>query len=135
VCPKFDPKGVPLRQCLLSNRDPHPPSPATAPLLAGLLLVMGVLLLSACGGAASTAALPQTGVLWCEDCAAIGMDVNLWSGADRPAARVVGRLPHGTPVMILESRRNTTESQTYYKVQAQGQTGWVPATLIRLQEE
>ena len=130
---RLDPKGVPLRQRLPPNRAHYPPPRAATLLLLGLLLWTGLLLLCACGGVAVDAAPPQTGVLWCEDCAAVGMDGNLWSSADRPAAQVVGSLPHGTPVTVLEARRNTTENQTYDKVRAQGKTGWAPAALLRLQ--
>jgi len=79
-----------------------------------------------------TATLVQTGRLWCEDCAAAGMNVNLWSSYDRTAAQVVGSLPDRTPVTVLESKRNNAEARMYYRVQAQGFSGWVPETLIRL---
>lgn len=80
----------------------------------------------------ATATRMQTGRLWCEDCAAAGMDVNLWSNYNRTAAHVTGRLPHRTPVTVLDSKRNSVEGRMYYRVQAQGFSGWVPETLIRL---
>ncbi len=60
------------------------------------------------------------------------MNVNLWSSYDRTSAQVTGSLPHRTPVTVIESKRNDAEARMYYKVQAQGRTGWVPETLIRL---
>jgi hypothetical protein len=69
------------------------------------LLVLAVL---ACGSSDSRPAAtsapsepePFTALLWCEDCADVGMDINLWDSPDRDY--VTGSLPHNTIVSVLD---------------------------------
>ena len=65
----------------------------------------------------------RTATLWCEDCAAIGMKINLWNLPQR--TQVVGSLPHNTRVIVLE--QETHDGRTLYQVSGSGQTGWVTA--------
>ena len=74
-----------------------------------------------------------TATLWCPPCAQAGSPVVLWErvgdGVSRGAK--VGELPHDTAVSVLAEAWSTAEGRAYYKVAAQGQKGWVPATFIK----
>jgi len=60
--------------------------------------------------------------LSCKDCADIGMLINLW---DSPArGQVIGKLPHGHAITILESREG------HCLVSGDGQKGWVSAAMV-----
>lgn len=66
-------------------------------------------------------------MLFCEDCAAAGMAINLW---DAPGGRVTGHVPHNTPAQQLE--RRTIDGKAYVRVRTDsGQTGWLAASLVR----
>jgi len=43
---------------------------------------------------------------------------------------ILAEIPNGTPVAILEQKRNSS-NQLWYKVQVNGQTGWIFSGLIR----
>lgn len=97
-----------------------------------LVLAAGV---AGCGGRAAEAeparaptAAPRPVVLFCEDCAAAGMEINLW---DAPNGRVVARVPHNTPALELE--RRTVGDARFVRVRTDdGKTGWLAALLVRL---
>ena len=74
------------------------------------------------------------GMLWCPDCAAANMPVNVWSHWDRSRATVVWRAPHHQRVFVIDEHYHSSERRTYYKVRSldRGREGWVPETLIRV---
>jgi hypothetical protein len=71
--------------------------------------------------------------LWCPPCEQGGSKIILWEkvgdGISRGAK--VGELDHGTPVSVLAETWSDAEGRLYFRVQAQGQTGWVPDTFIQ----
>jgi len=91
-----------------------------------LAMVVGVFL-TACGQSAPvpTPIAAQPAWLCCSECAEIGMDVFLWSWDGHKRVRGVGRLPHGTQVLVLESERGD-DGRSYYHVvrQHRGPGGW-----------
>ena len=65
--------------------------------------------------------------LYCPDCAAAGMQINLW---DAPNGRVIARVSHDTPA--TELGRRTIGGKTFVQVQTNdGQMGWLAASLVR----
>jgi len=65
--------------------------------------------------------------LVCEDCADIGMEINLWSTPSRSG--VAGSVPHNTPATVLET--SVYQGVLHYKVRARGITGWVSELFIQ----
>lgn len=75
---------------------------------------------------------PQTSggqaILVCQDCAEIGMNINLWTepGDLASGARVGGSAPHNTKATILD------QAAGWYKVKASnGATGWLQAEFVK----
>jgi hypothetical protein len=66
-------------------------------------------------------------VLWCPDCADIGMKINLWNSPQR--SQVVGMLPHKTTVTMLE--KGTHDGRILYRVSGKGQSGWVTVEFLK----
>jgi hypothetical protein len=112
--------------------------------LTALVAVLGLILMVACEATAGptftpgptlrpTAAPKPTvtpigqAILWCQDCADIGMEINLWNAPQR--SQVVGSLPHGTRVTVLE--KATCEGRTLLKVRGDAQMGWVTAEFLK----
>jgi len=75
-----------------------------------------------------------TGRLYCPECAADGITINLWQNGAANRGRVVAQGQHNATVQVLSKRYDSTESRYYYRVRvtATGATGWVPETLIRV---
>jgi hypothetical protein len=67
-------------------------------------------------------------VLQCSDCADIGMEINLWDSPERN--KVVGSVPHGAGVFVLDSRTSSTDGRTYFRVKRGEVTGWVSSSFI-----
>ncbi len=76
-----------------------------------------------------------TATLWCPACEKANSAIILWEkvgdGVSRGAK--VGELRHSTPVSVLAESWSAAERQTYLKVAAQGQKGWVPEVFVRKQ--
>ena len=74
-----------------------------------------------------------TATLWCPACESANSAIILWEkvgdGVSRGAK--VGGLRHNTPVSVLAESWSAAEKQTYLKVAAQGQKGWVPEVFVR----
>lgn len=76
------------------------------------------------------AALQETTVtLVCEDCAEIGMDINLWDSPERNS--VTGQVPHGTEATVIEVEYNSDEARDYYHVEAGSESGWLPEDFVQ----
>ena len=71
--------------------------------------------------------------LWCLPCEQAGSLIVLWEqvgdGVSRGAK--TGELPHDTPVEVLAREWSAPEQRAYFKVAAEGQEGWVPATFVK----
>ena len=98
-----------------------------------LLIVMGAIAVLSSGCASESSApaavaqpttYPVT--LVCEECADIGMEINLWSTPSRSG--VAGSVPHNTPATVLET--STYQGVVHYKVTADGITGWVSELFV-----
>ena len=78
---------------------------------------------------------PAFGKLFCPDCAAAGLPVNLWEHGRAARGKIVGRGEHGDRVEILGRQWETSESRHYYRVRVSetGAEGWVPETLIEVE--
>jgi hypothetical protein len=78
-----------------------------------------------------------TATLWCPACEQDNAAIVLWErvgdGVSRGAK--VGELKHNTAVSVLAEAWSKAEEQTYLKVAAQGQKGWVPAAFVRKQSQ
>lgn len=66
--------------------------------------------------------------LVCEDCAAAGIKINLWSDPDRGS--VVGSVPHGTSATIIDDARSS-DGRLVYKVRAASITGWITSNFVK----
>lgn len=80
------------------------------------------------------ATIPMEGSLWCPDCAAEGMPINLWERGSANRGRIVAQAYHGDEVVVLDRNRDAEENRYYYEVGVlkTGAIGWVPETLIQL---
>jgi len=57
------------------------------------------------------------------------MNINAWDAV--PRTRAVCRIPHGTPVTIVEARHEASEDRHYFRVQSSSScVGWIPETFI-----
>lgn len=67
----------------------------------------------------------------CAECAALGMDINLWSkpGALPRGAVVVGSVQHGTECDVTD--RQVVDDVLYYYVVCQRSAGWLDAVFIK----
>ena len=65
--------------------------------------------------------------LFCPECAAAGMKINLWASPNRVG--VAGSVPHNTRAIVIETA--TYDGVLHYKVQANGITGWVSQSFIQ----
>ncbi len=74
-----------------------------------------------------------TATLWCLPCDQAGSQIVLWEKVGDGISRggQVGALPHDTTVSVLAEVWSAPEERTYFKVTAEGQTGWVPETFIK----
>lgn len=60
--------------------------------------------------------------------------IPLWEGWGTDRGNIVGRLKHDTAVSVLEARRHTDGTITYYKVRTEaGLQGWVSEEVIQFQ--
>lgn len=80
-------------------------------------------------------AMPTEGSLWCPDCAAENISINLWENGDTDRGRIVAKANHGDDVEVLDRNYEKSESRYYYKVKVEetGAQGWVPETLIQFE--
>jgi len=83
------------------------------------------------GDASSGESSGESIKLLCQECADIGMEINIWSipGGAAEGAKVVGSVPHNTSGTRLD--RTTTDGRTWYKVRASGVLGWVLSEFVR----
>ena len=65
--------------------------------------------------------------LFCQDCADIGMAINLWTDPDRSG--VAGSVPHNTVVTVLDSRM--VDGTQYYYVRYVNTRGWVSELMVK----
>jgi hypothetical protein len=74
-----------------------------------------------------------TATLWCPPCEQAGSPVVLWERVGDGVSRgsKTGELPHDTAVSVLAEEWSEPEERVYFRVTAQGQTGWVPQTFIQ----
>jgi hypothetical protein len=77
---------------------------------------------------------PRYEYLSCYDCAAEGMEINLWAYNGNERTRIVGSLPHGTRVRVLDSDWSDTEGRYYHRVQGGGEQGWVSENFLTLDQ-
>ena len=77
----------------------------------------------------SASSLPPVAWLWCPECGEEGMPVNLWqkTGTDRGSA--VTSAPHGTAVIPARETQGN-DGRTWYYVTMDGESGYVPSSLI-----
>jgi len=71
--------------------------------------------------------------LWCLPCEQAGSAIILWEKVGDGVSRggKSGELPHDTQVAVMAEEWSVQEERTYYRVTADGQTGWVPETFIK----
>ena len=65
--------------------------------------------------------------LVCDDCAEIGMEINIWKTPRR--AGVAGSVPSGTRATVLD--KETYNGVLHYKISASGITGWVSRQMVQ----
>ena len=58
-------------------------------------------------------------------------EINIWQKHGPDRGRVVGRLPHGTKVDILDTIYLAQESRSWYRVHFGAITGWVAEPFVR----
>jgi hypothetical protein len=73
---------------------------------------------------------PHYEYLSCYDCAAEGMEINLWAYDGDKRTRIVGSLPHGTRVRVLATDWSDAEGRYYHHVEGDGEKGWVSANFV-----
>jgi len=73
---------------------------------------------------------PAAGVtkayLDCADCADVGVNITLWEYTTQ--IKAIGQLPHGTEVEVHESK--SSAGKTWYRVGAEGESGWVSSPFV-----
>ena len=71
--------------------------------------------------------------LWCLPCEQNNSQIILWEKVGDGVSRggQVGQLPHNTRISVLAEAWSEPEERTYFKVAAEGQTGWVPETFVK----
>ena len=73
---------------------------------------------------------PHYEFLSCYDCEAEGMEVNLWAYDGDKRTRIVGSLPHGTRVVVLDTDWSDAEGRYYHRVEGDGEKGWVSENFL-----
>jgi len=68
-----------------------------------------------------------TVILYCPDCADIGMAINLWSTPSRSG--ISGKANHGDTCTVTDT--DTYDGLLHYKVTCGSQAGWVSENLVR----
>ena len=71
--------------------------------------------------------------LWCLPCEQAGSPIVLWEKVGDGVSRggKTGELLHNTEVAVMAEEWSAQEQRTYYRVTANGQTGWVPETFVK----
>ena len=71
--------------------------------------------------------------LWCMPCEQAESPIVLWEKVGDGVSRggKTGELLHSTEVAVIAEEWSAQEERTYYRVMADGQTGWVPETFIK----
>ena len=69
-------------------------------------------------------------VLWCQECADIGMSINVWEKAGTTRGTVVFSVPYNTTVTVLSSK-TADDRQRWYRVSYLGQTGLIPSSFVK----
>lgn len=74
-----------------------------------------------------------TATLWCLPCEQARSPIVLWEKVGDGVSRggKTGELLHNTEVAVTAEEWSVQEERTYYRVTADGQTGWVPETFIK----
>ena len=64
------------------------------------------------------------------------LPINLWDSPDRSSGvvRVVGQLARGDSVAVTRRYRHLDEDQFYYRIESGELVGWVPETLVEVQQ-
>ncbi len=68
--------------------------------------------------------------LVCADCAAEGININVWQYAGQSRGEVMFSAPHGTIVSVLDSK-TADDGRTWYKVKYQGKSGWIAQDFVK----
>ena len=68
--------------------------------------------------------------LICADCAAEGININVWQSAGKSRGPVVFSVPHGTIVSVSDSKI-ADDGRTWYKVKYQGKSGWIAQDFVK----
>lgn len=71
-----------------------------------------------------------TVVLVCDDCAAIGMKINVWQKAGTSRGSVSFSVPHNTTVNVIDSK-TADDGRRWYRVEYKGNIGWIPQDFAR----
>ena len=69
-------------------------------------------------------------VLVCDDCAAIGMKINIGQNAGTSRGSLVFSVPHNTTVNVLNSK-TADDGRRWYNVEYNGNTGWIPQDFVK----
>ena len=100
-------------------------------LVACAIGILGTLMLNS---APNTQAQPSptiyTVILICDDCAEIGMEINIWQNAGTSRGNVSFRVPHNTTVNVLNSKIADDERR-WFRVEHNGNTGWIAEDFVR----
>lgn len=95
--------------------------------------------LVACGAGPSSPAAPPpviekptayTVVLICDDCAAIGVKINVWSNAGTSRGSVAFSVPHNTTVSVADSKI-ADDGRRWFRVEYKSSYGWIPQDFVR----
>jgi hypothetical protein len=72
----------------------------------------------------------QIGWLSCHFCYERDLEITLWQYDGEKRTRILGSLPHGTRVEILESDWNDAEQRSYYRIYGGGREGWISEEFV-----
>lgn len=99
-----------------------------------IILVFAFLVLasSACGS--TTTSVPTSPpaysiTLVCQECADIGMEINIWKTPDRQGRQTVGSVPSGTKASVLGTQ--VLDGVKHYQVRIGSVVGWVSELMVQ----
>lgn len=99
-----------------------------------IIVLAVVSILAACNSSSesppSPTPTPYTVVLVCDDCAALGMDINIWQNAGTSRGSVAFSVPHNTTVNVLDSKI-ADDGRRWYNVEYNGNDGWVAQDFVK----
>ena len=68
--------------------------------------------------------------LVCTDCAATGIEINVWQNAGTNRGEVIFSVPHNTSVTVVDTK-TADDGRTWYKVTYNGQSGWIAEDFVQ----